>query len=239
MLRTHKLGEADRILTLLTRYHGMIRVSARGVRRPKSKLGARVEPFALIDAQFYRGKSLDGIAQAVTITPWGHLIAADYELYTRACTMAEVTQYLSDDGSMTQLFLLMRGALDALAGRHHLPELTMNAYLVRAMAIAGWAPSFHDCAVCGKPGPWSAFQVASGGAVCDECRPPGAMQPHRITLALLSDLLSGRWDRADTAPDYAIREASAIVAAWVQFHLEKRVQSYEVLRSGRRMEGVS
>ena len=59
VLRQHKLGEADRIVTLLTRDHGLVRAVAKGVRRTRSKFGARLEPFAHIDVQLHPGRNLD------------------------------------------------------------------------------------------------------------------------------------------------------------------------------------
>ena len=59
VLRTHNLGEADRIVTLLTRRHGKVRAVARGVRRSTSKFGARLEPFSHVDLQLVVGRSLD------------------------------------------------------------------------------------------------------------------------------------------------------------------------------------
>ena len=64
VLRTHKLGEADRIITLLTRQHGKVRAVAKGVRRTASKFGARLEPFMVVDVQLYEGRSLDIVTQA-------------------------------------------------------------------------------------------------------------------------------------------------------------------------------
>ena len=57
VLRTHKLGEADRIVTLLTRQHGKVRAVAKGVRRTTSRFGARLEPFMVVDVQCYEGRS--------------------------------------------------------------------------------------------------------------------------------------------------------------------------------------
>ena len=61
VLRTHKLGEADRIITLLTRRTGRVRAVAKGVRRTKSKFGARLEPGTHVDLQLYEGRSLGSV----------------------------------------------------------------------------------------------------------------------------------------------------------------------------------
>ncbi len=70
VLRTHKLGEADRIITLLTRQHGRVRAVAKGVRRTTSRFGSRLEPFTHVDLQLAEGRNLDVVTQAETLTPF-------------------------------------------------------------------------------------------------------------------------------------------------------------------------
>ncbi|MDT3767483.1 DNA repair protein RecO [Gleimia hominis] len=230
VLRTHKLGEADRIITVLTRYSGLKRVVAKGVRRTKSKFGARLEPFTVVDAQFYAGRSLDTLTQVQTLRPYGMRIARDHYLYACANVMVEAAEKLSEDDQSPQMYLLLLGALHALAFRRHDADLVMNSFLLRAFALSGWAPSFYDCAVCGRPGPASGFSVEAGGAVCENCRPPGSLAPSLEALALLGDLISGDWARADEAPRGPRRESAGLVNAWVQYHLERRLKSMDVLR---------
>src|SRR3978361_1681242 len=82
VLRTQKLGEADRIITVLTRRHGKVRAVAKGVRRTKSKFGPRLDPFSHVDLQLYTGRNLDIVSQAESIRSYGTPIAADYPAYT-------------------------------------------------------------------------------------------------------------------------------------------------------------
>jgi len=231
VLRTHKLGEADRIITLLTAEHGQVRAVAKGVRKTTSRFGARVEPFSVIDAQLHRGHTLDTLTQVASIAQYGDAIAADYDLYLAATVVVETAQRLTTDahdGTHSQ-YLLLLGALNALArGRHH-PTLIRTSYTLRALALAGWAPSCFDCAVCGTPGPHSSFSIPDGGAVCDTCRPPGASSPAPDTLALLGQLLSGDWARADHCEAYARTEASGLISSYTQWHLERRLRSLTVI----------
>ena len=78
VLRTHKLGEADRIITLLTSRNGQVRAVAKGIRKTTSRFGARLEPFSLVSLQLHRGRSLDIVTQVETISAYGKAIAADY-----------------------------------------------------------------------------------------------------------------------------------------------------------------
>lgn len=233
VLRTHKLGEADRIVTMLSRRHGKIRGVAKGVRRTASRFGARLEPFMVVDVQLYEGRSLDTITQAETLAAYGAPIAADYASYTAASAMVETADRLTDADVGLQQYLLLVGALRSLARAEHPPGLTLDSYLLRAMSIAGWAPSFADCAVSGVAGPHSAFVVQLGGVVADEVAPPGAPRLDPGTIELLAALLAGEWEVAEAAGEGSRSRASGIVAAYAQFHLERGLRSLpHVDRSG-------
>jgi DNA repair protein RecO (recombination protein O) len=231
VLRTQKLGEADRIVTLLTRQNGRVRAVAKGVRKTTSRLGARVEPFMLIDIQLYTGRSLDIVTQVETIGMYGGAIVSDYARYTAGTAMCETAERLteSEREPALQQFLLLAGGLRALAEGGHEPSLVLDSYLLRALSVAGWAPSFTDCARCGAVGPHRAFAIAAGGSVCAQCRPPGSAAPAPATLELLSALLTGDWPHADGSQSRPRREASGLVAAYLQWHLERQVRSLRLV----------
>ena len=176
VLRTYKLGEADRIIVLLTRPPRAGARCGQGVRRTSSRFGARLEPFSMIDVQLHVGRNLDVVTQAEIIDPFGRGVSADYAMFTCASTMVETAERLSaDDGDLgteasPQQYLLLAGALAAMSHRRHAPGLILDSYLLRALALGGWAPSCYDCALCGAPGPHRAFHVQAGGAVCESCR---------------------------------------------------------------------
>src|SRR5690606_3280711 len=96
VLRTHKLGEADRIVTLLTSQHGRGRAVAKGVRRTASSFGARLEPFRVADLQLYEGRSLDIVTQAESLGSYGAEITSDYGSYTAASAMVETADRLTE-----------------------------------------------------------------------------------------------------------------------------------------------
>lgn len=235
VLRTHRLGEADRIIVSLTRSHGQVRAVARGVRRTTSRFGARLEPFSLVDVQLRAGRSLDVVAQAETIEPFGRDLARDYSVFTCASTMVETAERLTRDGAdlgtsdSPQQFLLLYGALAALARRRHAPGLVLDSYLLRALALAGWAPSCYDCAQCGAPGPHAAFHVQNGGAVCASCRTAGAVEVEPGAMALLGALLSGDWAVADASTVRDRAQASGVVSAYLTWHLERRLRSLSLV----------
>jgi DNA repair protein RecO (recombination protein O) len=242
VLRTQKLGESDRIITLLTRRHGRVRAVAKGVRRTSSKFGARLEPFGHVELQLAApvtprpGGSLLTIAQVEAIILLGGRFLDDYPRYTAACAIAETAERLTpEEGEPSRrLFLLTLGAIRAIALAEHAAPLVLDAFLLRAMAVAGWAPALSGCAVCGTPGQHRAFSVPAGGSVCGDCRPPGAAHPAPAALALMAALASGDWPVADAAAPAARRQASGLIAAHLQWHLERGLRSLPLVDRGER-----
>src|SRR5699024_11048674 len=96
VLSGHKLGEADRIVSVLTRSHGLIRAVAKGVRRTKSRFASRLEPFMLVDLQCHVGRSLDIVTQVELIEPFARGIATDYDVYSAASVMAETASRITE-----------------------------------------------------------------------------------------------------------------------------------------------
>ncbi|QWF77312.1 DNA repair protein RecO [Amycolatopsis sp. CA-230715] len=235
VLRVHKLGEADRIITLLTRRHGKVRAVAKGVRRTSSRLGARLEPFGHVDVQFYTGRTLDVVTQVETVDAFAVQIVGDYQRYTAACAITETADRLSaEEGEPAlRLYLLVVGALRALADGGRDASLVLDAFLLRAMSFAGWAPAIAECARCGLPGPHTAFSVQAGGSMCANCRVPGCVHPAPEVLVLLEALLHGDWDVAEASVPVSRRDASGLVAAHLQWHLERQLRSLPLVERRR------
>ncbi len=231
VLRTQKLGEADRIITVLTRSQGRVRAVAKGVRRTSSKFGARLEPFGHIDVQFHTGRSLDIVTQVESLESYGALIAGDYERYTAGTAMLETAERLTDveKEPSVQQYLLLVGALRALAAGEHDPSSVLDAYLLRSLAVAGYAANLDTCSKCGAPGPHRWFSVGGGGSVCSDDRPPGSVTVAPEVLEVLGGLLSGDWAVVEAADMRHRRTASGVVAAYLQWHLERGLRSLRLV----------
>jgi DNA repair protein RecO (recombination protein O) len=239
VLRTQKLGEADRIVTLLTRRTGRVRAVAKGVRRTKSRFGARLEPFTHVDMLLYTGRSLDVITQADTVRPYGKPFSSDYPRYTTGTAMLETAEKFTpvEKEPAIRQFLLLVGGLRALGDMAHDPRLILDAFLLRSLAVAGYAPALDECAVCGTrvgaddAGDPSAalrafaFAIGAGGLVCRSCRMPGAATPAAPTIMLMNALIRGDWAHADASERRHQSECSGLVAAYLQWHLEHSIRS--------------
>lgn len=231
VLRTHKLGEADRIVTMIGKSHGKIRAVAKGVRKTGSRIGSRLEPFNVSDVQFYEGKNLDTVQQVETITMLSGDIAADYDLYTTATAMVETADKLTDHDHSPAQYKLLLGGLKALATKAHAPELIIDSYILRALSIAGWTPELSTCVLTGETGDHTHFLITAGGVVSDSAAPPGTPRLSPDTVRLLTALLAGDWTVADVSSAASRREARGIVAAYLQFHLERSIKSLSHIES--------
>lgn len=222
-----KLGEADRIITLLCRQRGIVRAVGKGVRKTSSRFGARLEPFMHVDVQFAQGRTLDIITQAVTVSAFTRSIGADYGAYTAGTAMLETAERLVTDTAESPVaqFNLLLGALHALDQRRQPSGVLLDSFQLRSLAIAGFSPSFHDCARCGSPGPHRFFRAEAGGMLCDSCREPGSTAPSASTVTLLGALLAGDWPAVNQADERARREASSIVANYLSWHVERGLRS--------------
>ncbi|WP_028822604.1 DNA repair protein RecO [Propionimicrobium lymphophilum] len=231
VLRTHKLGESDRIITLLSRSRGKIRAVARGVRRTSSKFGARLEPFSHIDVQFAVGRNLDVVAQCETLHAFGRPLATNYPAYTAGQVMLETADRLvtvEGEPAIGQYRLLV-GALWALGWRTsdgpRPPAMILDSFLLRSLSLAGYAPSLSDCAHCGSAGPLEWFSPESGGAVCVSCKPPGAAKPSGAAWGLMISLLTGDWPTTRSVSPHTQAEVSGLVSAFVNWHLERGLRA--------------
>ena len=243
VLRTHKLGEADRIVTVLARKSGRIRAVAKGVRRTKSRFGARLEPFTHVDLLLYTGRSLDVITQAETVRSYGEVLTGDYPRYTTGIAMLETAERFTvvEKEPALRQFLLLVGGLRTLVEGGHDPRLVLDAYLLRSLAVAGYAPALDECAICGtrtrsataeedEAAPRRGqgrrtFGIAAGGLVCRSCWAPGSSTAAASTVDLMSALLRGDWGLADASERRYQVECSGLVAAYVQWHLEHSIRS--------------
>jgi DNA repair protein RecO (recombination protein O) len=204
-----------------------------------SKYGARLEPFGHVDLQLAGdpqrpGAGLHAISQVEGIDLYGKRFLDDYPRYTAASAVAETAERLTpvEQEPALRIFQLTLGALRALAAREHAGTLVLDAYLLRAMGVAGWAPALTGCAVCGTGGRHRAFSVPAGGLVCGDCRPPGAAHPAPATIDLMAALTSGDWRVADAAEVASRRECSGLIAAHLQWHLERGLRSLPLVDRG-------
>ncbi|MBW3621583.1 MAG: DNA repair protein RecO [Actinobacteria bacterium] len=229
VLRTYKLGETDRILHLLTQGRGKVRAVAKGVRRPGSRFGGRLEPYSHVDLQLYEGRNLDVVNQADLIAPHAH-IREDFSLSACAAPMVELVDLVAQEGERdNRLFLLLRAGLQALDAQPPYPAIFTDALLLRVAAAVGFPVTVGGCAACRRPGPHAFLSVSRGGLLCVDCAPPGTRAVDDATVELVRLLASDEWSALPAAAEDRDRGgvAASFVRAFVEHHLDRRLRSYE------------
>jgi DNA repair protein RecO (recombination protein O) len=141
VLKNHKLGEADKIITIMTRNNGKISAVAKGVRKTKSNKGIPLSPLQRVDIKFTLGRSLDIINEVEIIDAFATTLAKDYDKFVAGAQMAELLDKIVtlDHEPFEQQYLLIVRALRALAtAATSSPNIITLSYIVRALAVAGW-----------------------------------------------------------------------------------------------------
>lgn len=231
VLRTWKLGETDRILHVLTQGRGLVRAVAKGVRRPGSRFGGRLEPYSHVDLQLYAGRNLDVVSQAELIEAFA-TVREDYALSASAATMVEAADRVAQEGERNlPVFLLLRAGLQALAARPPYPAIFVDAFLLRLASVSGFHVFIEACALCRAPGPHPFLSITAGGALCRGCAPVGSRALDRDTIALVRLLGSTDWVALPGAAEQVgpRRDAAAFVRAFVEHHLERQLRSYPLV----------
>lgn len=180
-------------------------------------------------------RGLDVITQTETIHPYGTMLTNDYDSYGAASAMVETAEQLTRDDNAadgTTQYRLLHGAIAALARRAAAPMMLLTSYLLRSVAIAGWAPTFVECSRCGIDGIHNWLSVPLGGVVCDDCAPPQTTYVTNDVVELLVALLAGDWPALAQAQPGQTRHATSFVAEYLQYHLEKKLQSLSVMDQG-------
>jgi len=224
VLRTWKLGEADRILNIMTRGHGKVRAVAKGVRRTKSRFGGRLEPTAHVALQLHHGRSdLQVVTGAESLDQF-EPFRADPDRFAGASAMLEATDQVAQEGEANrELYHLLLGALRTLAGPGG--PLVVPAFFLKLLVLEGLRPMLDRCVSCGADDvALVAFSDLDGGALCASCRRGMALSPEALDLLRL--VLGGRLGEALTLPTgSATVEVSAVATSALEHHLERRLRS--------------
>ncbi len=174
VLRTYRLGEADRIVVFLTERHGKVRAVAKGVRKTTSKFGARLEPLTHVDLLLWQGRGDLDIVNQVEVLGSFRAVREDLERLPSGMALLEVTDQIAQERHPDpRLYTMLVGALGALAdvdGDHDgVHTLVAPAFFLKALVLEGAGPLLSACATCGEPDgevELVAFDLVSGGTLC-------------------------------------------------------------------------
>ncbi len=232
VLRTYRLGEADRIIVFMTEAHGKVRAVAKGVRRTKSKFGARLEPMSHVALVLWQGRSeLDIVNQADVLDHY-RVVRENLDRVPRGMALLEVTDQLAQERHADPaLYAMLVRALGLLADPGAHVELVAPAFFLKALVLEGAGPVLDGCALCGSPASsveLVAFDMHEGGALCRRCRRGRPLSP--AALGILRAILGGSLARVLAGPPPpGADEVAALATEAMEAHLDRRLRS---VRSG-------
>ncbi|MGH9188489.1 MAG: DNA repair protein RecO [Acidimicrobiales bacterium] len=228
VLRTMRLGESDRIVTLVTAGRGKVRAVAKGVRKTKSRFGARLEPMGHVSMLLYEGRELDIVTQAESLDHF-RVIREDLDRLRKANTVLEAVDQVAQEGhANVRLYQMTVGALRALAA--HDAAMLVPAFFLKLLSLEGFHPVLDTCAACDEPKGLVAFDLGVGGAMCGSCAGGRALPVSAEALALVRRVLDGNLVVAMSEPPGPVAtEVTRLAIAAMEYHLERRLRSVDIM----------
>jgi DNA repair protein RecO (recombination protein O) len=223
VLRTYKLGEADRIVVILTAEHGKIRAVAKGVRKTKSRFGGRLEPLSHVSLLLYQGRGeLDIVSQAERVDSIAPLLA-DLDRLTQGLAVTEVVDQMAMDREPApHLYRMLVGVLRTLENSPS--PLVVPAFFWKLLAAEGTGPELDQCVRCGEETGLVAFDMEEGGVLCRSCRRGVAISADALRITRM--VLGGRLNEALGEPvTPATAEVAHLATAAMEHFLERRLRS--------------
>jgi len=246
VMRSYPLGDTSRIVQLLSPERGRLAVVAKGVRGPKSRFGAALEPFTTIDAIIYYkpDRDLQFLSQA-EIRARHAVLASSILRFAYASAVVELLdQAIAGEEPPGALYTLVQATLAEL---ERVPEDALRGafmgYLAQLLAVLGYRPELARCVACGGEagegaGEGAAWNAGRGGVVCARCaaNDAAAMPFSAAARATLATLLTAATPPAAPALERALGdELARALDAFMRMHLPR----YRGLRSLKVVREVS
>jgi DNA repair protein RecO (recombination protein O) len=234
VLRTHRLGEADKIASLFTRQLGRLRAVAAGAQRPKSRYGGTLEPLSYIRLWLFERENRDLLRiNSTELVESFFEMQKEYRVQVATQYLAEVTErFLPEREINERAFRLLLAALRALkhVRETQRPLVYFNYWLLR---LGGFLPDLARCATCGREIAREGFYgPGSEGLLCASCRPPHANRAVGVdTLGGIASACQGtleRWLTSEQAPA-RLGEARGFLEEVIEAHLERKLVTRQLL----------
>jgi len=241
VLRSYPLGEADRLVSFLTRAMGRVRGTAAGARRPKSRFGSTLERLTHIRIWFFEKETRDlvRISQCEMIESFLDAFG-DYASSIALALFSEITEAVLPEREANDAnFRLL--LLSAQAVKHsRKPELPLAYFALWTVKLGGWLPALDRCGRCGRAmaaGEPAYFLPSASAIVCGECRRPGMRVLSPAALGLARKMLVERLDRlsdgsdSNGTPPRAMRELTEAMLDTIERQIDRKLASRELLES--------
>jgi len=244
ILKRSNLGEADRLLTLYTPHRGKQRVTAKGVRRPTSRKAGHLELFTHVQLLLARGRTLDIVTQAETISAFPKL-RTDLTRTSSAYYVVELLdRFTGEEIENAPLFDLLRQALTWLNDEPDVAPV-LRFYELRLLGLVGYQPQLFQCVRCtARISPQiNYFSIGDGGVVCPSCA-QDRTEPGLLRIAVNPLKVMRYFQTHPFAECRQIRlgpeiwkDVEGIMLRYITYHLERNLKSVEFIHHLRRPTG--
>jgi DNA repair protein RecO (recombination protein O) len=234
ILKTFPLGEADRLVSFLSRSAGRMRGVAAGARRIKNRYGSTLQVLSHVQLWYVEKETRDLVRiQQCELLESFNKAQSDYELSIGLAVVSEVTELVLPEREtsepMFRLILLTAQEIER-TGEWTLPLSYFAFWTVR---LGGWLPRFDRCAVCATPFGTKAAYFANWepGLVCDKCRRSGMFALHSAARDLAERFTGERLDRIamDESIKPSLRELREASLGWIEHHTERKLGTRQLL----------
>ncbi len=236
VLKSHKLGESDKIITILSGNKGKIRAVAKGLRKTISRFGGRLEPFTYVNLVLYEGRNLDTINQVDIIESFKE-IRDDLDKVVYGSAVLDLADKLAMENEReSTLFNLLYKALKALSSSKNSEWLTLLTFSLKAMAASGYAPGLFYCLSCQthiKSGASVFFSYEWGGVLCEKCAGADylATEVSYSMLEVIDKILKVSFSFVErlNLTDEERKKLVSLVNSYVDYHLQVKLRSHAYL----------
>ena len=225
MLRSLRLGEADRVLHLYTLAGGRAGAVAKGIRKTRSRFGARLEPLSHVQLALHQGRGELGTVTGVDLIT-SHQAARDdpYRLGVALAGAEAMLKLFQEQEANERAFHALTRFLDLAdevprrAGEPKLDPLAIS-FQLKLLWLAGYLPHLESCVECGSGPPLAGYSPRAGGAVCRACADGSIPLSPRAIDRIEGLLRRPLADAADAGlTDRDAREALRVVVTSHEFH---------------------
>ncbi|MBR2069244.1 MAG: DNA repair protein RecO [Candidatus Gastranaerophilales bacterium] len=246
-LKNYPLNDNDSIVVMFSREKGLMRAVAKGSKRPKSKLGARIQMFIANKLMMFEGRNLDTISEAQSLNTFSR-IRSDLDKITYSMYIAELvntfcSKNYNNDESYQEIYDLLYKVYDKIASCNSRQEAILYSikFLIHFLSILGWGLDFSCCSTCQKPlnakqDESSVFSFELGGFICNDCavnHPYNTIKIHNKIKAFLCELSISKLEEKtkydDLVNDVVLEKCFSFMKKYTDNLTNKRTKVFEVL----------
>ncbi|MGE5329531.1 MAG: DNA repair protein RecO [Deltaproteobacteria bacterium] len=226
-------GEADKILTIFTQKHGMIKAAVKGAYRPKSSMIASSQFLVFSDFILYKGKDLYRLSSCEVIEPFYNIRNDIIKLTYASYAVELIKEVIHENMQSYRALQLFLNTLHAISNSGKSLEMIIRAYELRLMCLCGYKPQIDICASCGKNSDKKYFSFSHNGLICEECgqNKKDVVSVSEPTVSTIKYIIKAEVKKlfSFSVSQMVLKELKLINEIFIKEKLEKEFKSLKLL----------